>query len=93
MTTITVLSGQSIFDIALMTCGVAEAAYDIALANNVDITDNIEGKVLVIPDALEKNKKMVDYYTVNKIAPATDFEDLPEEILIANPGEIDAPFH
>jgi len=75
MRTITPLSGQSIVDVALMTCGTAEAAYDIALANNVDITDNVEGKLLVIPLEVEKNKKTVEYYTINEIKPATYFTD------------------
>ena len=68
---ITVRSNQSIFDIAMMTCGIAEVAYDIALANNVSITDNMVGKTLVIPEVI-KNKKIVEYYTINSITPATD---------------------
>jgi hypothetical protein len=68
------LSGQSILDIALMTCGMVEAAYDIALANDIDITDNVEGKLLVIPAELTKNKKVVEYYTINEVKPATLFE-------------------
>jgi hypothetical protein len=74
MTTITALSGQSIFDIALMTCGAVEAAYDIAIANNVEMTYNVEGKLLVIPAAVEKNKRVVEYYAINGIMPATYFE-------------------
>jgi len=71
---IVVQSNQSIFDIALMACGAVGAAYDIALANNVDITDNVEGKLLVIPLELAKNKRVVEYYTINTVAPATLFE-------------------
>ena len=75
MTTITPLSEQSIFDIALMTCGIAEAAYDIALASGVSITDNVEGKLLVVPAEIEKNKRVVEYYAINKIAPATEYQE------------------
>jgi hypothetical protein len=73
MTNITPLPGQSIFDIALMTYGIAEAAYDIALANDIDITDDVEGKLLDIPNGV-KNKKVTEYYAINSITPATFFE-------------------
>jgi len=75
MTTITPLSGQSIFDIALMKCGVAEAVYDIARSNNISITDNIEGMDITVGNT-ETNKKVVEYYTVNKITPATDYLEI-----------------
>ncbi len=76
MTTITVLSGQSMFDIALMTCGIAEAAYDIAMANGVSITGtgNVEINSLTVPESIEKNKRVVEYYAINSLSPATDFE-------------------
>ncbi|MDR0206048.1 MAG: hypothetical protein LBI45_02160 [Bacteroidales bacterium] len=74
MRTISPLSGQSIFDIALMTCGVAEMAYDIALANEVGVTDDVENILLVIPEDAEKNRKVVEYYTINSVTPATDIE-------------------
>ncbi|MCL2290818.1 MAG: hypothetical protein FWC34_09000 [Bacteroidetes bacterium] len=74
MTTITPLFGQSIFDIALKTCGIAEAAYDIALASGVSITDNVEGDLLVVPE-VEKNKRIVEYYAINSISPATDYQE------------------
>jgi len=73
MTTITPFPGQSIFDIALMTCGIVEAAYDIALASGVSITANVEGKSLMIP-GVEKNKRTVEYYAINLIKPATEYK-------------------
>jgi hypothetical protein len=75
MNTITPLPGQSIVDIALMTCGVAEAAYDIAIENGVDITDDVDGMILNIPYEVEKNKRIVEYYAVNSVKPATWFTD------------------
>ena len=74
MTTITVLPGQSIFDIAIMSYGIAERAYDIAMANGINITDDVEGVALMIPE-LEKNKKTVEYYTINSIKPATNLSE------------------
>ena len=75
MTTITPLSGQSIFDIALITCGAAEAAYDIARSNNISITDDIEGVELTIDDNMVINKKVVEYYMINNIKPATTWQE------------------
>ena len=74
MTIIVPLSGQSVFDIALMTCGIAETAYDIALASSISITGNVEGKLLTVPETVEKNKRAVEYYAINSVTPATDFE-------------------
>jgi hypothetical protein len=74
MTTITPLPGQSIFDCALMVCGITESAYDIALAAGVSVTDNVEGMELAVPEGVEKNKKVVEYYSINSIAPATNLD-------------------
>ena len=51
MRTITALPGQSIFDIALLHCGDATYAWQIARTNGVDITTTFESTTsLVIPD-------------------------------------------
>ena len=36
-----VLDNQSLFDIAMMHCGKAELAYDIAIANGISVTDSV----------------------------------------------------
>jgi hypothetical protein len=65
-----VLNGQSLFDIAIQAAGSVEAAFDIALANGIGITDDLPaGTVLVIPAVL--NRRVVDYYRTNDIKPAT----------------------
>jgi len=74
MTTVTPLSGQSIFDVALMTCGIAEAAYDIAVDNRVSVTDDVVGLDLSVADNISANKRVVEFYSVNKISPATDYD-------------------
>ena len=38
MTQVTVLNGQTIFDIALQCCGDIGAAYDIAVLNDIEVT-------------------------------------------------------
>jgi len=74
MTTATPLSGQSIFDVALMTRGIAEAAYDIAVDNSVSVTDDVVGLDLTVADNISANKRVVEFYSVNKISPATDYD-------------------
>lgn len=51
MRNITALPGQSIFDIALLHCGDATFAWQIARSNNIDITTTFEtNTTLTIPD-------------------------------------------
>jgi len=70
MGNITVFDGQSLLDVAIQLCGNIEAAYDFALLNNRSITDNYNtGESLRMPEIL--NKKLVDYYKLNNISPAT----------------------
>ena len=67
---IKVLNGQSLFDIAIQAAGTVEAVFDIALANGISITDDLEpGTVLVVPAVL--NRQVAEYYRVNNIRPAT----------------------
>ena len=67
---ITVTSQQSTLDLALQHCGSLEAAFDLALLNNVSITDDLlDGQKLDIPAALSKD--VTKYYAVHDIRPAT----------------------
>lgn len=67
---ITVTSQQSTLDLALQHCGSLEAAFDLALLNNVSITDDLlDGQKLDIPAALSKD--VTNYYAVHDIRPAT----------------------
>ena len=69
-----VLEGQSLLDIAIQCCGSAEAAYDIALLNNISITDDLAaGRELTIPASV--NASVVTYYTQKGIRPATSLTD------------------
>ncbi|RXK57576.1 LysM peptidoglycan-binding domain-containing protein [Lacibacter luteus] len=50
-----VLYGETLADIAAR-LGNAAAAYDIALLNNIGITDDlVAGTILIVPDAIKKN--------------------------------------
>jgi hypothetical protein len=69
---ITVLQGQSWLDLAIIHCGDASLAYEIAKANSMSITDDIEpGAVKFIPDNLTGNRSTVSYYSSKGLKPAT----------------------
>ena len=67
---IKVLNGQSLPDVAIQAAGSVEAVFDIALANGMSITDDLQpGDTLVVPAVL--SKQIADYYRTNNIRPAT----------------------
>jgi hypothetical protein len=71
MKIIKVLDGQSIFDIALMVAGSVEAAFDLAVENGLSITDNLMPGQLLQYSGTVINKRVVEHYKINEIAPAT----------------------
>lgn len=67
---VTVLQGQSLLDIAVQSCGTAEADFLIASLNGLAVTDELKaGQVLEVPQAI--NKRVADYYDNRNIKPAT----------------------
>ena len=72
---ITVRNNQSLFDIALMVSGSAEAAFDIALENNLSITDALTAGQVLKFTGKPINKRVVDYYATNNVRPATDYNE------------------
>lgn len=72
MNSIKVLSGQSLFDIAIQECGSAEAVVQLALLNDISITDNLQiGQSILLPNNIE-NKENVQYFKSRGLNPATD---------------------
>ncbi len=66
MKSVTVLKGQSLFDIALQACGNANYAYDIALINNISVTSFPEaGSRLQVPEV--KSKSAAGLFSNNKV--------------------------
>ncbi|NDV45513.1 LysM domain-containing protein [Paludibacter sp. 221] len=73
---ITVQQGQTLFDIAVQHCGDAQAVIPIAQANDISITGElVAGTSLAIPEPL--NKRIVNYYKINNIVPATAITGTP----------------
>lgn len=66
---------QSILDIAIQHLGDAQRAFDIALANGRGIADDIEPGDRLTLDEAQRNRRMVQYFTVNALMPATSLED------------------
>jgi hypothetical protein len=59
---------QTVLDIALITTGDAALAFDIAMSNNVSLTDKVAEL-----EVNEELNKITQFYKLNGIAPATDF--------------------
>jgi len=65
-----VLSGQTIFDIAIQSCGGIEAAFDLAMLNGLNPTDDlVPGQELIIPGVV--NSDIQQYYLNKNITPQT----------------------
>ncbi|MEN4762655.1 MULTISPECIES: hypothetical protein [unclassified Chryseobacterium] len=69
---IKVLNRQSILDIAIQYTGDVQKCFDIAIANGMSVSDFLtSGVTLTIPDEMEKNNDVINYYASKKIKPAT----------------------
>jgi hypothetical protein len=72
MQKITVLSGQSLFDIAIQYTGDVANAFAIALLNQISVTDNLSTQNLVlIPDSLITATREIKYLKSVGVIPAT----------------------
>jgi len=70
--TVTVLNNQSLLDITIQATGKAENLIKIAMANNLVPSDLIApGTILTIPEEIEKDEQIVNYYKANNIQSAT----------------------
>jgi len=75
-----VCKGQSLFDVACICLGAAEAAIQIALLNGISVTDDlVVGQELKLPDVV--NRDIVSYYANNGLNPATGITDTEVERL------------
>ncbi|AZA84790.1 hypothetical protein C1637_18585 [Chryseobacterium lactis] len=69
---IKVLNRQSILDISIQYTGDVQKCFDIAIANGMSVSDLLaSGTQLIIPDEIEKNPDVINYYTSRLIKPAT----------------------
>ncbi|MEA4916537.1 hypothetical protein [Proteiniphilum sp.] len=67
------LEGQSVLDVAVQTAGSVEAAIEMAMVNDLSITDDFSPSKLRTSDV--QNKSIAQYYDRNAIKPATAVTD------------------
>jgi len=77
-----VLEHQSIFDLAVICAGSAEAAYELAVVNGLNVTDDLQaGDFLDIVDVI--NADIAAYYKNKGIQPATALIEAAERVVMA----------
>ena len=70
MRTITTQDRQTLFDLAVQYCGGRAAVFQIAELNDLSVTEELPaGFSVIVPEVV--NQKIVDYYRINSITPAT----------------------
>lgn len=68
---ITILDGQSLFDLSLQECGGVEAVVAFAIVNGLSVTDVLTaGEEVVATDVV--NPAITNYYKLHQLRPATD---------------------
>lgn len=77
-----ILPNQTLLDIAIQECGTAEAVVDIALANGLSVTADIDAGTLLKIPLITKNDEILNYYKQHGIKPATaNFDNSLSEII------------
>ncbi len=73
---ITVLNNQNFLDIAIMYTGIVENSFDIAVFNEMSLTDQLTpGMSLTVPDDLETDPDTVSYFMRQSLQPAMGVND------------------
>lgn len=68
-----VLKGQNLHDIAIQETGSAGNAFDIALRNDIAVTDLLNTEAgITLPDTINKDAKVVGYFSSQQLKPASE---------------------
>ena len=67
----TITERQSLLDIALQHSGSMETAFEIALLNELSLTDDLAAGTQVVLPENDGNKEVENYYAVNDLRPAS----------------------
>lgn len=87
MQKIKVLSGQSLFDIAVQYTGDATNTYLIAQVNSKAVTDVLTAnEIITIPDGLQMGSRELKYLAGLEILPATGITIDQDSVLIPELG-------
>lgn len=81
---IRVAPGQNLWDVCLQYTGTSAGLFDLALANDLSPTDTLRpGQQLELPDSMETDANMRDYFRTHGIEPATALN--PEQLAYSDP--------
>lgn len=87
MMEIIALHNQTLADIAVRHCGTIEALADIAILNNISITNDLNaGQIIQIPSKDYGNQEVVNYFATNKVEPATALTEEHTALVEGNSG-------
>ena len=79
--TITALHNQSLLDLALQHTGTIESVFELAEANSLNITDDVQaGTLLYLGEGLGVRNEILSYYTAKNLQPATAFSKEDEQV-------------
>lgn len=70
---------QCLTDIAIQYTGTADTLYEIAQANGMSASDDIESEEIEIPDELTGNTRMKQHYETYHLNPATDLSAMDKQ--------------
>ena len=78
---ITALHNQSLLDLALQHTGTIESVFELAEANNLNITDDVQaGTPLYLGEGMGVRDEILAYYTAKNLQPATAFSKEDEQV-------------
>lgn len=84
---VVILHNQSLLDVALQHSGNIESIFEIILANDLSLTDEVKaGQTLIMPNIISKDNDILSYYTAKKIQPATGFTAEDKQVLERQEG-------
>ena len=77
---VNVLPLQSLLDITIQHTGAVENTFAVAIANGLSLTDDLPaGTEIKLPDSVNKDSDVLNYYSAKKLQPATAVILPPEE--------------
>ncbi|QSS96580.1 hypothetical protein [Psychroflexus sp. ALD_RP9] len=83
MNEVKVISGQSVFDIAIQVYGTIEGLSLLCLENNISITEElVPGQLLQVPEFEKAKKEIVNYFENRNIKPATALTQAQKAITV-----------
>ena len=69
---VNVLPLQSLLDITIQHTGAVENTFAVAVANGLSLTDDLPaGTEIKLPDSVNKDSDVLNYYTAKRLQPAT----------------------